>query len=1054
MLRISVLKTALRTAFFLLILSMSHLSFGQQNLTFNIHNTQIGDTVIAEFRAFDFTNILTMQFTLEWDETEMEFVSVQDFNLPGLQIGSFGYVFVGEGKLTFSWLDPDVAGITIPDCISLFTMKFASINGNATPVTIITNPTIDEITDGDQNFLPWAQSPLGCGTIQGSVLKDLDGNCFADAGETPLENWKVQFENGTNTFYSSTNHDGDYSLNLIPGDYTVSLILPNANIWATCLAQQVITVDSSTTSVTHFPVEPIVDCPLMSVDLSTPFLRRCFTNKYYVNYCNLGTVTAEDAYVEVEFDSFLLIENSSIPWSSVDGQTYTFDLGDVTSGDCESFWVELELSCDAALGQTHCAKAHIFPDDPCIPSINWDGSNLDITGTCDGDSVRFQIINNGDDMAEPVEFIVIEDDMIHLTSDPIQLLEQETLNLAVEANGSTWRVEMPETPDNPFGTFATDAIEGCGTNNSGEFSLGFVTQFPLDDESLAIDEDCQENLGAYDPNDKTGYPKGFCQANYIRADQEIEYRIRFQNTGTDTAFNITITDTLSQFLSPASVRPGSSSHPFEYSLLGEGVVKFTFSNIMLPDSNVNEPASHGFVKFSIKQQTNNPMGTVIENQADIFFDFNDPIRTNTVRHTIGDDFVEMQGVVGDLSVAGNVSTWWGDPLYSVAMTMTNLCPVFTDADGNFEFVDIDTANYALNAFKEVDNPRRGITILDLVKMRNFILGLPGWEFNGFQQIAADVNNSNTITSFDLVTLSKSILGFEDNNLLESWRFVTSDSDTTASPLQWNSTYDYVPLDSDQMGQDFIGIQPGNIIDESMVELSPIATEFRLQATNVANGQIRVDVTAKEYLSVVGFQFGLTWDKDVMNFEAISSGAITGINEFNVRLDPTGNQLYLYYFTGTTDLDTYDENETLFTLVFNALAPIGSTTTLELDESDIPLQVVVDTCKLANPAVISTEVEIQEPNAVIDFADTGLQVKIAPNPILQGQTIRLEIISEHSQELDIQLFDLSGAATGNMTLNAAAGRSFHSVKQPMSKGIYLMKVRNAEGEEMTGKVVVF
>ena len=179
-------------------------------------------------------------------------------------------------------------------------------------------------------------------------------------------------------------------------------------------------------------------------------------------------------------------------------------------------------------------------------------------------------------MAQPMEFIVIEDDMIHLTSDPVLLLGQESLHLAVEANGSTWRVEMPESPNNPYGTFATEAIEGCGTNGSGSFSLGFVTQFPQDDESPAIDEDCQENIGSYDPNDKQGFPKGFCQAHYIRATQDIEYKIRFQNTGTDTAFNIVITDTLSQYLSPASVRPGSSSHPYEFELLGEGVVKFSF----------------------------------------------------------------------------------------------------------------------------------------------------------------------------------------------------------------------------------------------------------------------------------------------------------------------------------------------------------------------------------------------------------------------------------------------------------------------------------------------
>jgi hypothetical protein len=56
---------------------------------------------------------------------------------------------------------------------------------------------------------------------------------------------------------------------------------------------------------------------------------------------------------------------------------------------------------------------------------------------------------------------------------------------------------------------------------------------------------------------------------------------------------------------------------------------------MLPDSNVNEPASHGFVEFSIQQKIDNPFGSLIENSAAIYFDNNAPIITNTVFHTVG-----------------------------------------------------------------------------------------------------------------------------------------------------------------------------------------------------------------------------------------------------------------------------------------------------------------------------------------------------------------------------------------------------------------------------------
>jgi hypothetical protein len=68
--------------------------------------------------------------------------------------------------------------------------------------------------------------------------------------------------------------------------------------------------------------------------------------------------------------------------------------------------------------------------------------------------------------------------------------------------------------------------------------------------------------------------------------------------------------------------------------LAPGVIKFNFNNINLADSFSNEPASHGFVTFKAKLESNLNLGTVIENTAYIYFDFNAPIVTNTAINTI------------------------------------------------------------------------------------------------------------------------------------------------------------------------------------------------------------------------------------------------------------------------------------------------------------------------------------------------------------------------------------------------------------------------------------
>ncbi len=134
--------------------------------------------------------------------------------------------------------------------------------------------------------------------------------------------------------------------------------------------------------------------------------------------------------------------------------------------------------------------------------------------------------------------------------------------------------------------------------------------------------------GSFDPNDKLATTSlGSTTTWLIDEDAWIDYTIRFQNTGTDTAFNVVVTDTLPATLDPASIVWGAASHAHTRSLFGQGVLKFIFANILLPDSNVNEPLSHGFVSFRIRPRLPIAPSTEIENIANIYFDFNPPVIT-------------------------------------------------------------------------------------------------------------------------------------------------------------------------------------------------------------------------------------------------------------------------------------------------------------------------------------------------------------------------------------------------------------------------------------------
>jgi hypothetical protein len=159
-------------------------------------------------------------------------------------------------------------------------------------------------------------------------------------------------------------------------------------------------------------------------------------------------------------------------------------------------------------------------------------------------------------------------------------------------------------------------------------------------------------VGAFDPNDKQCVQGRYVDISDVSNDFELQYIIRFQNTGTFLAENIRIEDQLSAHFQLSSFRIMDNSHdPMHFELSESGYLKIYFDQIQLPDSFSNEPASHGFVKYAIKPKNGYLIGQVFSNTAKIYFDFNDPIITNTVLTEIKDFTASISPVSGFNSAA-------------------------------------------------------------------------------------------------------------------------------------------------------------------------------------------------------------------------------------------------------------------------------------------------------------------------------------------------------------------------------------------------------------------
>lgn len=484
----------------------------------------------------------------------------------------------------------------------------------------------------------------------GKVFID-GGDCVYQNGETGLNDWIVKAASDNGTFFGTTSPNGSFDITVGTGNYVLSVLSKN-DYWDACIAAYNVSFNAEyDTLVRNFPMLKVVDCPLMGVDVSAPTTQNCSNIGYTVSYCNTGTAASSNTSVNIILDNGLTFNGASIPVASQNDSLLVFDLGLVGLDECGSFYFTVSSDCSGQPSETYQVSAHIFPDSICLPvDPNWDMANIAVNGYCDTDSIRFKIKNIGSgDMQAPKGFIVIEDQiMLMTTPQPFQLDAGEETDIIYPANGPTYRLIAEQTEGHPGNSYPTVAVEGCTT--TGTYSTGFVTEFQEDENDPFLAVSAQENIPVFtDYIFLRGYPKGYQKngENLIPANTDIEYHVFFQNVGMDSINRLVLRDTLSPFLDLSTVVPGASSHPYDFEVYSNGVLKFTFENMLLPPG--GGAGSEGFVKFKVSQKPGNLKGTQISNSAAVFLGYDAPHQTATYTHVVGGDSLLDFIVISDVN---------------------------------------------------------------------------------------------------------------------------------------------------------------------------------------------------------------------------------------------------------------------------------------------------------------------------------------------------------------------------------------------------------------------
>lgn len=364
----------------------------------------------------------------------------------------------------------------------------------------------------------------------------------------------------------------------------------------------------------------------------------CFKALSGTIYYDINQNCVQDAG-EVGIAGLVQLSNGASVWANIDG-TYSIDAppGTFTLGLSLANYPYMSVLCPA--GGTH-----------SVTVVDNDSSGLDFALEADSlvqdlrVSMYKSIIrpgflhnywiyayNDGTVPAGGTVTMVHDDSVVFNSAFPAEDSYDATTNTL------SWTV-----PTLQPGQLATFSITG---SLPATVPLGTTISTLTQIDPISLDVTPDNNIdtcdaivvGSYDPNDKLVAPAG----EGVNGDEvlienfngKLRYTVRFQNTGTDTAFYVVIRDELDPDLDPASFRPLTASHPYALTIENGNELVFSFNNINLPDSARDFEGSNGHVQFELTPAAEPAVGTSYENTAAIYFDFNAPIITNTVMTTL------------------------------------------------------------------------------------------------------------------------------------------------------------------------------------------------------------------------------------------------------------------------------------------------------------------------------------------------------------------------------------------------------------------------------------
>ncbi len=366
----------------------------------------------------------------------------------------------------------------------------------------------------------------------------------------------------------------------------------------------------------------------------------------------------------------------------------------------------------------------------------------------------------------------------------------------------------------------------------------------------------------------------------------------------------------------------------------------------------------------------------------------------------------------------------------------NSAGFMTDADGNYSLSGlIAGGDYTVVPVKD-DQPLNGVTTFDLVLISRHILGIQALD-SPYKMIAADANNSNSITTYDLVEIRKLILKateeFQNNT---SWRFVDKNYIFPNPSNPWEEAFPEVininNLVPPATANNFVAIKIGDVNASAVTNSnftgaighrSADLLMFETEKQDWQQGEtVRIDFLAKDFNSVYGFQFTIDFDQIRLDFQNVVPTALTNNDNFGTTLTQMGAITVSWFDNKPV---TLDNGEAIISLEFK----------------------VKSACKANNSFGISSrftnaEAYIGEDMEIWDIGLDFLTVSATGELAVQGFDLYQNVPNPFNNETVIG-FQLPEAMQATLTIIDASGKTLKVISGKYPAGYNEILVNSSE-----------